>query len=234
MSAFKHPRDTWNARYQGAQGMLFGEAPNGWLAMQRSRLTPGRRVLCPADGDGRNGVWLAALGAHVTAFDLADVGVDRARAFALQQGFTERAASACAASAAIGQRAVLDAPLGGSLTICCADISDWPWRAASVDMIAGIFFQFADPALRASIFRGFQESLVPGGLLVVEGYGMRQLQFNTGGPGVADNLYTLELLREAFNGWAVLASRDCDAVLSEGAAHVGPSHLISVVLQKPV
>lgn len=133
------PRDTWNARYQGAQGMLFGEAPNGWLAMQRSRLTPGRRVLCPADGDGRNGVWLAALGAHVTAFDLADVGVDRARAFALQQGFTERAASACAASAAIGQRAVLDAPLGGSLTICCADISDWPWRAASVDMIAGIF-----------------------------------------------------------------------------------------------
>jgi len=213
--------------------MLFGEAPNGWLAMQRGRLTPGCRVLCPADGDGRNGVWLAALGAHVTAFDLADVGVDRARAHARQQGFIERAARERAASGAPGERAVLDAPSGGSLTICCANISDWPWRATSADMIAGIFFQFADPALRSAIFRGFQESLVPGGLLILEGYGPRQLQFKTGGPGVAENLYTLDLLREAFSGWAVLASRDCDAVLNEGTAHVGPSHLISAVLQKP-
>ncbi len=73
----------------------------------------------------------------------------------------------------------------------------------------------------------------PGGLLVIEGYGMRQLVYKTGGPGVAENLYTLGLLGEAFHGWSVLESRDCDAELAEGTAHVGASHIISAVFRKP-
>ncbi len=233
MNAFKDPRDTWNTRYLGAEGMLFGAAPNGWLAAQRARIAPGCRVLCPADGDGRNGVWLAMLGAHVTAFDLADVGVERAAVHAAGQGLTPRPGILATASALAGLRSVMDSPAGGSLALCCANIADWPWDETPADIIAGIFFQFADPALRSAVFRGFQTSLVPGGILILEGYGLRQLQFKTGGPGVADHLYTLDLIREAFDGWAVLASRDCDAELKEGTAHVGPSHLISVVLQKP-
>ncbi|MFZ9626344.1 MAG: hypothetical protein ACO3AD_13865, partial [Burkholderiaceae bacterium] len=78
MNGFKDPRTTWNNRYSSAEGMLFGAEPNGWLAAQRSRLPAGGRVLCPADGDGRNGVWLASLGLHAIAFDVADVGVEHA------------------------------------------------------------------------------------------------------------------------------------------------------------
>lgn len=231
MNAFKDPRKTWNSRYESADGMLFGAEPNGWLAAQRGHLKSGARVLCPADGDGRNGVWLARLGLHAVAFDLADVGVEHAIAHARVNGLTERAP---AASELPGVRASFACPAGGTLTLCCADIADWPWARTPVDVIAAIFFQFADPALRARIFDGFKSALTPGGLLIIEGYGLRQLIHGTGGPGVAENLYTLGLLGESFPGWTVLESRDCDAEIAEGSAHVGTSHLISAVLRKPV
>ena len=75
--------------------------------------------------------------------------------------------------------------------------------------------------------------LRPGGLLIIEGYGPRQMVYKTGGPGVEENLYTLPLLGEAFAGWSLVHSRDCDAELAEGSAHVGASHLVSAVFRKP-
>jgi len=233
MNGFKDPRTTWNNRYSSAEGMLFGAEPNGWLAAQRSRLPAGSRVLCPADGDGRNGVWLASLGLHATAFDVADVGVEHAAAHARANGLVERSPAAADDASPPGLRARFDSPAGGSLALCCADIAHWPWDRTPADLIVAIFFQFADPLLRSQIFEGFRQALRPGGLLVIEGYGMRQLVYKTGGPGVAENLYTLGLLGEAFPGWSVLESRDCDAELAEGTAHVGTSHIISAVLRKP-
>ena len=233
MNGFKDPRSTWNSRYSAADGMLFGASPNGWLSTQRARLQPGLRVLCPADGDGRNGVWLAGLGLHAIAFDLADVGVDHAVAHAQANGLVQRSDPGPALRSLPGLRAAFDSPSGGSLALCCADIATWPWDATPVDAIAAIFFQFAGPELRERVFEGFRRALQAGGLLIIEGYGPRQIGYKTGGPGVLENLYTLRLLGEAFAGWSVLESRDCDAELAEGSAHVGPSHLISAVFRKP-
>jgi SAM-dependent methyltransferase len=213
--------------------MLFGEAPNGWLAAQQSRFSPGMRVVCPADGDARNGVWLASLGVHAIGFDLSEVGVEHAVRHARSRGLKVRAAPSDSLARLPGLRAILDAPSGGSLAICCADLAEWPWSETPADAIAAIFFQFASPELRLAAFNGFAQALRPGGLLIIEGYGLRQLQYKTGGPGVAENLYTLDMFREAFPHWEVLASRDCDADLAEGSSHVGRSHLISAVLRKP-
>jgi len=232
MTGFKDPRATWNSRYAAASGMLFGSAPNAWLASQRGRLVAGSTALCPADGDGRNGVWLASLGLHAVAFDLADVGVEHAVAHARACGLVERSDEVVAHLP--GVRAVFDSAAGGSLVLCCADIAAWPWEQSPADIIAGIFFQFASPSLRDQIFDGFRRALKPGGLLIIEGYGPRQMVYKTGGPGVEENLYTLSLLSHAFPGWPVLESRDCDAELAEGSAHVGASHLISAALRKPV
>ena len=220
MTASKSPKEVWNGRYDAADGLLFGEAPNAWLAAQGGRLRPGGQVLCPADGDGRNSVWLALRGMQVTAFDLAEIGVDHARAHARSSGLAEQGGRFVAGS-------------GGTLEFGLSDIADWPWDADSVDAVAAIYFQFAGPALRAKIFEGIGRTLRSGGLLLIEGYGPRQLVYRTGGPGVAENLYTLGLLTQAFEGWDVLASRDIDTDLSEGAAHSGRSHVISMVLRKP-
>lgn len=44
------------------------------------------RVLCLADGEGRNGVWLAAQGFDVTSVDIAPQGTAKARQLAAARG----------------------------------------------------------------------------------------------------------------------------------------------------
>ena len=75
---FADPAATWNRRFADS-GFLFGSEPNAWLREHASLWSPGDRVLCVADGEGRNSVWLAAQGLSVDAFDIAEVGVVKAR-----------------------------------------------------------------------------------------------------------------------------------------------------------
>lgn len=207
MTAFDDARARWDRRFVEADGFLFGRAPNLWLAAGVHWLRPGAQVLSVADGEGRNGVWLARQGFRVTAFDLSPVGVERARELAAEAGV--------------------------AIDLRVADAADWPWQATRYDAVAAIFVQFAPPALRDRIFAGIQEALVPGGVLILEGYGPRQIGYATGGPGILEHLYTMPMLLRAFDGWDILASRDADAVLDEGAGHRGRSHLVSMVLRKP-
>ena len=207
MADFHDARERWNARFASADGFLFGRDPNRWLAASAGWLAPASRVLSVADGEGRNGVWLARQGHRVTAFDLSDVGVGRAAALAAEQGV--------------------------ELELKAADVAQWKWEPDAYDAVAAIFIQFAGPDLRARIFEGIGATLRPGGVLILEGYGPRQLVYRTGGPGVAENLYTMPMLLEAFAGWDILASRDADLELEEGAGHAGRSHVISLVLRKP-
>ncbi|OYX79307.1 MAG: SAM-dependent methyltransferase, partial [Brevundimonas sp. 32-68-21] len=74
-------RDFWNNRYD-RQDYLFGETPNAFLAAQINRLTPGMTALAVADGEGRNGVWLAEQGLAVTTTDIAPRAIEKALALA--------------------------------------------------------------------------------------------------------------------------------------------------------
>ncbi len=165
------------------------------------------RALAICDGEGRNGVWLAGQGLRVTSFDASPVGVDKARALASARGVP------------------LEAHVSG--------VEDWIWEPEAFDLVAGVFFQFAPPELRARIFDGIARTLKPGGLLLLHGYAPRQVGYGTGGPGKAENLYTLDLLEQAFAGWQVLEGVDYDAEIAEGDGHVGRSALIDFVAVKP-
>ncbi len=207
MSGFADAREVWDRRFASADGLLFGEAPNRWLSQHAAIIAAGSSVLCVADGEGRNGVALARLGHRVTSFDVSPVGVAKARALA------------SAADVALDAR------------VCDVDL--WDWEPDRFDAVVAIFVQFAPPAMRARLFAGIARTLAPGGVLVVEGYGRRQLAFRTGGPGVLENLYTLPALLNAFPRWEILAARDAVVVLDEGRGHSGPSHSIAAVLRRP-
>ena len=75
--------------------------------------------------------------------------------------------------------------------------------------------------------------LKPGGMLVLQGYTPRQLEYRTGGPPIASHLYTPELLREAFAGMEILELREYEAELAEGTGHKGHSALIGMVARRP-
>lgn len=204
-SGFANPRETWDARFAGDE-YIFGTAPNAFLASQESRLVAGGRALSVADGEGRNSVWLARQGMHVTAFDIAPRGVDKARALARQAGVT--------------------------VEFHVSAVEDWAWTPDAFDVVAAIFVQFAPPAVRARMFAGMLRTLKPGGWLLLQGYTPRQLEYRTGGPPCAEHLYTPALLRQAFAGHEIVELREHDEVLAEGTQHAGLSALIDCVVRR--
>lgn len=196
----------WDQRYS-QPGYLFGERPNAFLARQAPRLRPGMSALAVGDGEGRNGAWLAEQGLDVLSIDASPIAQEKARALAQARGV--------------------------ALRLELADLSTWSWPEARFDVVAGIFIQFADPVLRPKLFAGMVRALKPGGLLLLEGYRPEQLAYGTGGPRVAENLYTEDLLRQAFAALEILELAAYDAEIQEGAGHAGMSALIDLVARKP-
>lgn len=196
----------WNDHYS-APGYLFGTDPARFLKREAGRLIAGQTALCVADGEGRNSVFLAEKGLKVTAMDASDVAVNKARALADIKGVR--------------------------VDFHVADIATWAWDAQQYNVVVGIFFQFAGPALRDAIFAGMVRALAPGGLLLLHGYTPAQLAHNTGGPRVLENLYTADLLADRFKDLDLLHLTEYEADLAEGSRHVGPSALIDLVAQKP-
>ena len=199
--------DRWNARFSGDE-YLFGTEPNAFLASQSRLLRQGQKALSIADGEGRNGVWLARQGLQVTSVDFSPVAVAKARRLAIRHGV--------------------------ELTFECADLARWEWGTSRFDVVVAIFIQFAAPALRELIFRRMREALRPGGLVLLQGYRPEQLVYKTGGPSKMENLYTARLLQEAFGDLEILHLAGYDASVAEGSGHSGMSALIDLVARKSV
>jgi cyclopropane fatty-acyl-phospholipid synthase-like methyltransferase len=200
-----HELAFWNKRFS-EQSYLFGTEPNAFLSSQRARLRPGMRALAIADGEGRNGVWLAEQGLNVLSVDFSPVALKKADELAATAQVT--------------------------LETECVDLATWDWGAPRFDLVAAIFIQFAAPDLRDHIFQKMKDVLVPGGLLLLEGYGPKQLAFGTGGPQDVNKLYTPALLKEAFGDLDILALEEYEADLSEGERHKGMSAVVDLVAQK--
>ena len=195
----------WDERYAGDE-YHFGTEPNAFLASQQSLLKPGMSCLAVADGEGRNGVWLAGQGLDVLSVDASSVAQEKARKLARERGV--------------------------EVTFELVDLTQWDWGENRFDMVAAIFIQFAPPELREQMFAHIKRCLKPGGLLLLQGYTPRQLHYRTGGPSQAENLYTEALLRSAFDDMQILHLREHDDIISEGSGHSGMSALIDLVARK--
>jgi len=199
--------DFWNARY-ATDDYIFGTAPNVFLASQSALIRPGMRALAIADGEGRNGVWLAEQGAAVHASDVSPLALDKARKLAAARGVAAE--------------------------FELADVLNWDWPQAAYDLVVAIFSQFAPPPERDRIIAGIRRSLKPGGLLILQGYTPKQIEFGTGGPANPANLYTAALLRTWFGDWDIRHLVEHEDFISEGTHHHGQSALIDLVARKPV
>ncbi len=196
----------WDERYAGEE-YHFGTEPNAFLLSQRNLFEPGMSCLALADGEGRNGVWLAEQGLHVLSVDSSSVALVKAKKLAQLRGV--------------------------DVEFELVDLAGWPWGESQFDVIAAIFIQFATPAVRGHLFERIRHSLKPGGLLLLQGYTPRQLEFKTGGPSQVEHLYTRPMLRDAFAGMDILHLQEYDEVIKEGAGHSGMSALIDLVARKP-
>lgn len=200
-------KTSWNERY-ASPGFLFGEEPNEFLKSCSELLEPGKRCLTLADGEGRNGVWLAEQGLKVLATDISEVAQEKAREFARSRGV--------------------------ELDLRLVDLETWEWPKEEFDIVVGIFIQFAGPELRSRIFQRIKDALRPGGLLLLEGYRPEQLEYRTGGPPTAENMYTAPLLEEAFSDFDIISLVAHDPVIREGSGHQGRSAVVDLIARKPL
>jgi SAM-dependent methyltransferase len=201
MSEFEH----WEKRFSVPE-YVFGTAPNVFLARQAHLLPSTGTALAVADGEGRNGVWLAERGLDVLSIDWSPTAQAKAQELAKARGVTLRSAR--------------------------VDLTAWDWPAAEYDVVAAIFIQFLTPQERRPAFAGMRKALKPGGLLLIEGYRPEQLNYKTGGPSQVENLYTRALLETEFAGLSELRIVEHDSMTREGAGHVGMAALIDLVGRK--
>jgi cyclopropane fatty-acyl-phospholipid synthase-like methyltransferase len=203
---FANPRETWDARFSSDE-YIFGTEPNVWLAQHADLFKPGMRVLAVADGEGRNSVWMAQQGLQVDAFDISPVGIEKAKKLAQQQGV--------------------------DVNFSIHGVEDYPWTTGDYDAVVAIFIQFADPDTRATLFKRMKSALKPDGVILLQGYTPKQLDYKTGGPPNLSHLYTEELLQDAFGDLDVLELTSYEQVLTEGTQHHGQSALIGLVARRP-
>jgi SAM-dependent methyltransferase len=112
-------------------------------------------------------------------------------------------------------------------------VLNWDWPDAAYDLVAAIFIQFAPPPERDRVIAGIRRTLKPGGVLILQGYTPKQIEFATGGPPNAVNMYTADLLRDWFGDWDILHLHEHESFISEGTHHHGMSALIDLVARKP-
>ncbi len=204
--SFTDATQFWNQRFDKEE-FIFGKEPNEYLVEQASQyLKPNSSVLCIADGEGRNGVWLAKQGMHVTGFDVSDIALAKANQFAK------------------------DNQVNIQYSLC--DTDGFNWQTNSYDAIIAIFIQFADPEMRARIFQQVHQALKPGGIFILQGYTPKQLEYKTGGPSLIEHLYTEEMIRELSQEFEILDLQCYEKELSEGARHTGMSALLGMVAKK--
>ena len=198
-------KEFWNQRYRGDE-FFYGTAPNAFLASQLHRFQPGQSVLAVADGEGRNSAWLARQGLDVTAVDFSPLAVEKAQRLAKQSG-----------------------------VVVHHEISDlfaWNWGENRFDAIVAIFIQFIGPEQRRILNGLMLSALKPGGLLILQGYRPKQLEYQTGGPSSAENLYTAETLCKEFSAMEILHLAEHDDKICEGVGHCGMSALVDLVARK--
>lgn len=198
------PAARWDERY-GAPEYVYGTEPNDFLREVAHRIPPGR-VLCLADGEGRNSVHLAGLGYDVAAVDVSRAGLEKARRLAEERGVR--------------------------IETVQADLAGWRIPPGAWSGVVSIFAHLA-PDVRGRVHRQVVDGLRPGGAFVLEAYTPAQLREGTGGPPEEDRMMTEAGLREELAGLRFEIARELRREVREGTLHTGMAAVVQVLAFRP-
>ncbi|MEO0325375.1 MAG: class I SAM-dependent methyltransferase [Myxococcota bacterium] len=197
----------WDERYSDVFAS-YGTEPNDFLREVAGRIPEGP-VLCLAEGEGRNAVFLAAQGYAVTGVDQSEVGLANAARLAKERGV--------------------------ALTTVVADLCDYDLGEGHWAGIVSIWAHLP-PELRRTVHAACVRALRAGGAFVLEAYTPKQIDRpGLGGPGTRAQLpmmMTPEGLREELDGLTIERCEEVDRDVDEGRYHQGPSTTVQVLAYK--
>ncbi|MFC3415338.1 class I SAM-dependent methyltransferase [Algoriphagus hitonicola] len=201
-------KEFWDERY-AAEEYVYGKEANLFLQAQLADLSPGK-ALFAAEGEGRNAVFAATLGWDVIAFDISESAKVKADRLAKEKGVA------------------LDYRVG--------TLGQLDFEENSFDLVVLIFAHFP-VSLRAEIHQKLVKLVKPGGIVILEAFSKKHLQFNSknpkaGGPKDVSMLFSQSELEDDFKGLSQLVFEEKELYLEEGAYHVGQSAVIRLLGKK--
>lgn len=184
----------------------YGQAPNDFLRLVSGLLKPGSRILSLGEGEGRNAIYLMALGHKVTCVDASPVARDHA---------IER----------------IEARFPGTeVDYRVIDLS----RAlpdGKFDAVVSIWCHLPSH-IRRRVHAALDQWLLPGGIFVAEGYSPDQPRYGTGGPSDPDMLYEPAVLKKEIS-LRLECFQKVEREVIEGTRHDGLSSTVQIIGRKP-
>ena len=193
----------WDEKYS-VDEYVYGREPNEFLVAMSDRLKKGR-VLCLAEGEGRNAVYLARQGFAVTAVDSSSVGLAKADKLAQEFGVTIQAVT--------------------------ADLADYTIEEGTWDSIISIYCHMHHD-LRKRLHRDVVAGIKQGGTFLLEAYTPKQLEFKTGGPLSVEYLMELASLKDELDGLEFIHGQELVRDVVEGISHTGKGSVVQVLARK--
>lgn len=203
MSQMFGPNAQWNLRYSDEE-YFYGTTPNDFLR-ENAHLIPRGSVLCVADGEGRNSVFLATTGRDVSSVDISDVGVAKTKKLATEKGVS------------------VDAQVG--------DLADFDLGRNKWQGVISIFAHLPI-SLRQDLHRRVIDSLAPGGVVLLEAYTVDQIGRGTGGPQVPELLMSAESLSQEFAALEIIHLKELEREVVEGSGHTGLAAVVQLIARK--
>lgn len=193
----------WNDRY-AENGFAYGTDANTFLMDNQTQLPKGR-ILCLAEGEGRNAIFLAEKGYDVVAVDSSSVGLEKAQQLAADRGV--------------------------KIETIVADLADFTIEQDSWDGIVSIFCHIP-PDIRLALHQQVCEGLKQNGILLLEAYCPKQLEYKSGGPPTAEFMMTLDSLSAEFSTLHSLHKKEVVREIIEGKYHTGMGAVVQLIAQR--
>jgi len=194
----------WDQRYS-ADHYIYGTEPNAFLREFHERIPAGGKVLCLAEGEGRNAVFLAGHGYDVTAVDLSRVGLEKAERLA--------------------------ASMGVKIRVRHADLAEFELGEQAWDGIVSIFCHLP-PNARQHVHQQIPRALKPGGVLLLEAYTPAQLELDTGGPPDESMMLTAGMLKNELPDLAFEHLLETEREVIEGSHHTGIGAVVQLIARR--
>ena len=193
-------RNSWDERFNVPE-YVYGTDPNAYLVEVADQIPEGP-VLCLAEGEGRNAVYLAGKGCEVTAVDSSAVGLEKAQKLARER-FVK-------------------------IETVHADLADFEIGIERWAGIVSIFCHLPGDT-RALVHRRCVAGLRPGGMFVLEAYSPRQLEYRTGGPQTVELLVDLDTVKKELLGLRFERAVETVREIHEGVYHSGPGSVVQIL-----
>lgn len=191
--------EDWDEKFAASE-FLFTARPNQTVVAEATSLKPGT-ALDIACGQGRNAVWLAEQGWHVTAVDFSRVGLDRARQLAEANGV--------------------------DVTYIEADVVRWQPPAQAFDLVLIAYLQLPWEELK-TVLAAATNALAPGGTMLIVGHDADNIDRGYGGPPDPAVLYDAQRIAAELDTLDVEIARQVDRVVD---TDIGPMTAIDTLVR---